>query len=99
MKTLCQEESIKMPKGVKISIKSTMVEITAKSGILKRNLKHLTIELWLANGGEEAKANMHFATSKHVSMLSSVCSHVSDQFDGVEKKFVLPNRRQHCRRW
>eukprot|EP00931_Biecheleriopsis_adriatica_P048821 TRINITY_DN2820_c0_g5_i1.p1 TRINITY_DN2820_c0_g5~~TRINITY_DN2820_c0_g5_i1.p1 ORF type:complete len:189 (+),score=55.91 TRINITY_DN2820_c0_g5_i1:70-636(+) len=92
MKTLCQEESIKVPKGVKISIKSKIVEVTGKHGSLKRNFKHLPIELWLANGGKEVKARMFFAKSKQLSMLRSVCSHISNLFDGVEKKYEYKMR-------
>merc|ERR1712113_37034 len=87
MKTLCQEETLKVPKGIKISIKSKVVEVTGKHGTLKRNFKHLPIELWLANGGKEVKARMYFAKSKQLSMLRSVCSHISNLFEGVEKKF------------
>eukprot|EP00930_Biecheleria_cincta_P055234 TRINITY_DN4157_c0_g1_i1.p2 TRINITY_DN4157_c0_g1~~TRINITY_DN4157_c0_g1_i1.p2 ORF type:complete len:189 (+),score=41.41 TRINITY_DN4157_c0_g1_i1:60-626(+) len=87
MKTLCQEESIKVPKGIKISVKSKTVEVTGKHGTLKRNFKHLPIELWLANGGKEVKARMYFAKSKQLSMLRSVCSHIANLFEGVEKKF------------
>merc|ERR1712160_146190 len=87
MRTLVQEELVKVPKGIKISIKSKIVEVTGKHGTLKRNFKHLPIELWLANGGKEVKARMYFAKSKQLSMLRSVCSHISNLFEGVEKRF------------
>jgi len=85
MKTLVQEESIKVPKGVKISIKAKKVEVTGKHGTLNRDFKHLPIELWV--GGGEVRARMYFGKSKQLSMLRSVCSHISNLFDGVEKKF------------
>mmetsp|Transcript_975 Transcript_975/g.1196 ORF Transcript_975/g.1196 Transcript_975/m.1196 type:complete len:189 (+) Transcript_975:117-683(+) len=87
MRTLCQEESVKVPKGVKISIKAKKVEVTGKHGTLTRNFKHLPLELWVADGGKEVRARMYFAKSKQLSMLRSVCSHISNLFDGVEKKF------------
>merc|ERR1712217_704264 len=80
-------ESIKVPKGVKITIKAKKVEVTGKNGTLKRDFKHLPIELWLANSGHEVRARMYFAKSKQLSMLRSVCSHINNLFDGVEKKF------------
>merc|ERR1712054_480386 len=83
---------IKVPKGIKISIKSKVVEVTGKHGSLKRNFKHLPIELWLGNGGKEVKARMFFAKSKQLSMLRSVCSHISNLFDGVEKKYEYKMR-------
>merc|ERR1712146_190643 len=73
--------------GLKISIKSKIVEVSGKHGTLKRDFKHLPIELYLANSGHEVRAKMYFAKSKQLSMLRSVCSHINNLFDGVEKKF------------
>merc|ERR1712194_772835 len=53
----------------------------------KRDFKHLPIELWLAASGHEVRARMYFAKSKQMGMLRSVCSHIQNLFDGVQKKF------------
>ena len=87
MRTLCQEESVKIPKGVKITIKAKNVEVSGKHGSLKRSFKHLPIELYVGDAGREVRARMYFAKSKQLSMLRSVCSHISNLFDGVQKKF------------
>eukprot|EP00927_Polykrikos_kofoidii_P017365 TRINITY_DN178_c0_g2_i1.p1 TRINITY_DN178_c0_g2~~TRINITY_DN178_c0_g2_i1.p1 ORF type:complete len:212 (-),score=38.70 TRINITY_DN178_c0_g2_i1:85-654(-) len=93
MKTLVQEEKISVPKGIKITIKAKSVEVTGKSGTtLKRDFKHLPIELWTAASGHEVRARMYFAKSKQLSMLRSVCSHIRNLFDGVEKKFEYKMR-------
>mmetsp|Transcript_91401 Transcript_91401/g.258826 ORF Transcript_91401/g.258826 Transcript_91401/m.258826 type:complete len:189 (-) Transcript_91401:98-664(-) len=92
MKTLVQEESIKVPKGVKITIKAKKVEVVGKHGTLKRDFKHLPIELWVANNRTEVHARMYFAKSKQLSMLRSVCSHISNLFDGVQKRFEYKMR-------
>merc|ERR1719444_214810 len=47
----------------------------------------MPIELRLENCGHEVRARMYFAKSKQLSMLRSVCSHINNLFDGVEKKF------------
>ena len=87
MKTLVQEEMIKVPKDIKITIKSKMVTVEGKHGKLTRNFKHLPLELWLANNNHEVRARMFFAKSKQLSCLRSVCSHIQNLFDGVTKKF------------
>mmetsp|Transcript_44498 Transcript_44498/g.111814 ORF Transcript_44498/g.111814 Transcript_44498/m.111814 type:complete len:189 (-) Transcript_44498:124-690(-) len=92
MKTLVQEESIPVPKGIKISIKSKIVEVSGKHGTLKRDFKHLPIELYLAQSGHEVRAKMYFAKSKQLSMLRSVCSHINNLFDGVQKKYEYKMR-------
>merc|ERR1712178_481417 len=63
-----------------------------KNGTLKRDFKHLPIELWLANSGHEVRARMYFAKSKQLSMLRSVCSHIQNLFEGVQKKFEYKMR-------
>merc|ERR1712146_558936 len=73
--------------GLKISIKSKIVEVSGKHGTLKRDFKHLPIELYLANSGHEVRAKMYFAKSKQLSMLRSCCSHINNLFDGVQKKY------------
>lgn len=92
MKTLLSEETLKVPKGVKITIKSKKVEVKGKHGELTRDFKHLPIELYLADGGKKVIARMYFAKSKQCSMLNTVCSHISNLFDGVEKKFEYKMR-------
>merc|ERR1712070_735863 len=76
--------------GIKIAIKSKNVEVTGKNGTLKRDFKHLPIELYLK--GNEVRARMYFAKSKQLSMLRSVCSHINNLFDGVQKKFEYKMR-------
>merc|ERR1711972_213684 len=78
--------------GIKISIKSKIVEVTGKHGTLKRDFKHLPIELWLANNNQEVRARMYFAKTKQLSALRSVCSHINNLFEGVEKRYEYKMR-------
>jgi len=59
----------------------------AVHGSLKRDFKHLPIELYLAASNHEVRAKMYFAKSKQLSMLRSVCSHINNLFVGVQKKY------------
>eukprot|EP00434_Breviolum_minutum_P028092 symbB.v1.2.024850.t1/scaffold2376.1/size80753/5 len=92
MKTLLSEETIKVPKGCKITVKSKIVEVSGKHGNLKRDFKHLPIELFLSEGGKKVVARMYYAKSKQCSMLNTVCSHIANLFDGVTKKFEYKMR-------
>jgi len=92
MKTLVSEETVKIPKGVKVSIKCKKVEVSGKFGTLKRDFKHLPIELWIEKGQNCIKARMYFAKSKQIAALRTVCSHIQNLFDGVEKKFEYKMR-------
>merc|ERR1719433_735161 len=42
--------------------------------------------------GTEVRARMYFAKSKQLSMLRTCCSHISNLFDGVEKRFQYTMR-------
>merc|ERR1711924_417100 len=66
--------------------------VTGKHGTLKRDFRHLPIELALNKTGTTGVARMYFAKSKQISMLHSVCSHIQNLFDGVEKKFIYRMR-------
>ena len=90
MKTLSQEEVINVPKYVKsITIDRREVTVVGRHGTLKRSFKHLPVELFLANGakGKEVRVRMYFAKAKQISCLRSCCSHISNLFEGVEKKY------------
>eukprot|EP00438_Fugacium_kawagutii_P000949 Skav224460 [mRNA] locus=scaffold1302:106386:115989:+ [translate_table: standard] len=82
-----------------------IVEVSGKHGSLKRDFKHLPIELFLADGGKKVVARMYFAKSKQCSMLNTdsqrhldsfaqnwVCSHISNLFEGVTSKFEYKMR-------
>merc|ERR1712224_1072858 len=66
--------------------------VTGKHGTLKRDFRHLPIELFLANNNKEVIARMYFAKSKQIASLRSVCSHIQNLFDGVEKQFIYKMR-------
>ena len=87
MKSLVQEEVLKVPRDVKITIKSKQVEVTGKHGTLKRNFKHLPLELWLANNNTEVRVRMYFAKAKQQSCIRSCCSHIRNMFEGVAKRY------------
>merc|ERR1711862_389839 len=80
--------------GIKITIKAKKVEVKGKHGTLTRDFRHLPIELRTV--GHEVRARMYFAKSKQLSMLRSVCSHISNLFDGVTKKFHYTMRLVHA---
>merc|ERR1712118_348641 len=42
---------------------------------------------WHDKGSNQVKARIYFAKSKQIAALRSVCSHINNLFDGVEKKF------------
>ena len=82
-----EEETVKVPKGIKITIKAKKVEVAGKHGTPKRDFKHLPIEMWTAASGHEVRARMYSAKAKQLSMLRSVSSHINSLFDGDTSTF------------
>ena len=86
------------------------MEVAGKHGNLKRDFKHLPIEIFLSDGGKkvislafepsskpQVVARMYFAKSKQCSMLNTVCSHIANLFEGVTKKFECGIRPKNVR--
>ena len=78
--------------ALRIGLLRSSAQQTGKHGTLKRDFKHLPFELYLANTAHEVRAKMYFARSKQLSMLRSVCSHINNLFDGVQKRFEYKMR-------
>ena len=87
MKTLKSDIGIKVPKDVKVTIKSRLVEVSEKLGALKRNFRHLPGDLKLIEGGKKIKVGMWFGLSKQQAALRTCCSHTQNCFEGVTKRF------------
>jgi len=87
MKVLLGEECIKVPKDCKVTIKSRRVEVSGKHGSLKRDFRHLPVEIALKDGGKQIAVKMWFGQTKQLASLRTVCSHIDNCFSGVTHKF------------
>jgi large subunit ribosomal protein L9e len=87
MKVIKSEAVITVPRDVKVTIKSRVVEVTGKYGTLRREFKHVPCDLKLSDFGRKIRCEMWFGTTVPRSSIRSVCSHIENMFTGVQKRF------------
>ena len=87
MKLLYEFDTLKVPEGVKVEIKSRKVTVKGKHGELVREFRHLPVELEIIQGGAKVKIGMWFSTSKQKAGIRSCMGHINNMFLGVMHKF------------
>jgi len=88
MKVVRSDAVIKVPRDVKVTIKSRVVEVTGKYGTLRREFKHVPCDLKLFDFNRKIKCEMWFGTTVPRSCIRTVVSHIENMFTGVQKKYV-----------
>jgi large subunit ribosomal protein L9e len=88
MKVVRSDAVIRVPRDVKVTIKSRVVEVTGKYGTLRREFKHVPCDLKLIDFGRKIRCEMWFGTTVPRSCIRTVVSHIENMFTGVQKKYV-----------
>mmetsp|Transcript_109 Transcript_109/g.280 ORF Transcript_109/g.280 Transcript_109/m.280 type:complete len:194 (+) Transcript_109:68-649(+) len=95
MKTVLASRSIEIPKGVDVEVNSREVTVTGTRGTLKRNFKHISMDLRIT-GSKETKqyirVDLWFANRKELACVRTVCSHIDNMFIGVTRGFLYKMR-------
>jgi len=89
MKTVHSSDSINVPAGVKIDIKSRVVTVTGPRGTLKKSFKHLQCEI-KSQGKKKNKrvtVEVWFGTQREIATIKTVISHIKNMITGVTKGF------------
>ena len=82
MKVVRTDAVIKVPRDVKVTIKSRVVEVTGKYGTLRREFKHVPCDLKLIDFSRKIKCEMWFGTTVPRSCIRTVVSHIENMFTG-----------------
>ncbi|VWU50953.1 60S ribosomal protein L6, putative [Hepatocystis sp. ex Piliocolobus tephrosceles] len=96
MKTIITTQKIKIPDGVNVSINARKVTVTGKHGTLRRNFRHLPIDMRLDKLRKHIKVVMWFGVPDRLACIRTVCSHIENMFTGVTKKFLYKMRLVHA---
>ena len=86
MRDVLKTEELDIPEGVEVSIKSRLITVTGPRGTLKKNVRHVDMDIRLVKG----KTNkVTFAVwqggRKHVACLRTIRSLVNNMITGVTK--------------
>ncbi|KAL3234838.1 Large ribosomal subunit protein uL6B [Nakaseomyces bracarensis] len=86
MKYIQTEQSIEVPEGVTVNIKSRVVKVTGPRGTLVKSLKHIDVTFTKVSE-RLIKVTVHNGDRKHVAALRTVKSLVDNLITGVTKGY------------
>lgn len=81
MKQIVANQKVKIPDGLTVHVKSRLVTVKGPRGVLKRNLKHLAVDIRMVNP-RLLKVEKWFGSKKELAAVRTVCSHVENMIKG-----------------
>ena len=88
MKILKSQRVLAVPEGVEVSLKARKITVKGPRGTLSRDFTHVPhVDMVYDKENNQIVCTMFFSTRKRLSSLRTVCSHMSNCFDGVTKGF------------
>ncbi|CAB0042956.1 unnamed protein product [Trichogramma brassicae] len=91
MKTINTYQTVKIPQGLTVSVKSRMVTVKGPRGVLKRCFKHLALDIRMVNP-RVLRVEKWFGTKKELAAVRTVCSHIENMLKGVTKGYQYQMR-------
>ncbi|KAJ3319702.1 60S ribosomal protein L9 [Boothiomyces sp. JEL0866] len=91
MKYISQEKDITIPADVTVKVQSRVVTVTGPRGELKKDLKHIPMELKF-NGEKTLRVKVWHGGRKHVACIRTVASHIENMIKGVTIGFEYKMR-------
>ncbi|BAO42407.1 60S ribosomal protein L9-B [Kluyveromyces marxianus] len=86
MKYIQTDQTLDIPEGVTVQIKSRIVKVTGPRGTLTKNLKHIDVTFQKVSN-KQIKITVHNGDRKHVAALRTVKSLISNLITGVTKGY------------
>lgn len=86
MRDVLKTEELDIPEGVEISIKSRLITVTGPRGTLKKNVRHVDMDIRLLKG-KTTKVSLAVwqGGRKHVACLRTIRSLINNMVTGVTK--------------
>ncbi|KAJ2055959.1 60S ribosomal protein L9B [Coemansia sp. S146] len=91
MKHISKDDIVTIPEGVTVDIKSRQITVTGPRGTLKRDLRHIQMDIQRPNK-TEIRVIVWQGGRKHVACIRTVCSHIRNLITGVTKGFEYKMR-------
>merc|ERR1712170_15447 len=91
MKILNTSQSINVPEGVSVEIKSRVVTVKGPRGTLSKSFRHLSIDIFMPDSNT-IKVEKWFGTRKELAAVRTVCSHITNLIKGVTKGYQYKMR-------
>ncbi|KAK2585894.1 hypothetical protein KPH14_010482 [Odynerus spinipes] len=91
MKQIVTNQTVKIPEGLTVTVKSRLVTVKGPRGVLKRSFKHLALDIRMINP-RLLKVEKWFGTKKELAAVRTVCSHIENMLKGVTKGYQYKMR-------
>merc|ERR1712080_527884 len=91
MKQLNSFQLVKVPEGLSASVKSRVVEVKGPRGSLTKSFKHLAVDIYMTDK-DTIKVEKWFGKTKQIAAVRTVCSHITNMFQGVTKGYLYKMR-------
>ncbi|KAK0071293.1 hypothetical protein PV325_013161, partial [Microctonus aethiopoides] len=91
MKQIVTNQTVKIPEGLTVSVKSRLVTVKGPRGILKRSFKHLALDIRMITP-RLLKVEKWFGTKKELAAVRTICSHIQNMLKGVTKGYLYKMR-------
>jgi len=91
MRNVLASRFVQVPDNVEVTIKARIVTVKGSRGTLKRNFKHMDVEL-LRVGKKKIRVNKWFGSRKELSCVRTICTHIENMIKGVTLGFKYKMR-------
>lgn len=91
MKVIQSSQTVKIPEGIKCTVKNKKVTITGKRGKLTRDFSHVQLEIKMLDK-DTLLVQKWFGIHKQLAQVRTICSHVENMFVGVTRGFQYKMR-------
>lgn len=88
MKQIVANQKVKIPDGITANVKSRLITVKGPRGVLKRNFKHLAVDIRMVNP-KLLKVEKWFGSKKELAAVRTVSSHVCNMIKGKYTMFCL----------
>jgi len=89
MRDVLTTETLEIPEGVTVSIKSRQIEVTGPRGKLTKNVRHVNMDIQVISNKSKSKVLLAVwqGGRKHVACLNTIKSLINNMIIGVTKGF------------
>lgn len=88
MKVVETSANVVIPENVTVEFKSRVVTVTGPRGTLKREFKHVPVEI-TRTGKKALKVTVWFGARKHIACIQTVVTHIKNMIKGVTTVSIL----------
>jgi len=92
MRTIHSSRTVKVPKGVRVTVKSRRVRVKGPRGVLEKDFKHLRVDIKASKDGSSLLAELWFGDRKGIAAIRTLTSHIENMIKGVTKGFKYKMR-------